>query len=60
MSVVQNPSPQLDAMQHDAGFTNVSIDPQVDSESFIRDWDGDRDLSESLVSATIEGRKPRE
>ncbi|WP_280586177.1 arsenite methyltransferase [Halorubrum sp. Boch-26] len=43
----------------DAGFTEVAIDPKAESESFIRDWDADRDPSEYVVSAAIEARKPR-
>ena len=29
-----------------------------DSEAFIREWDDERDLSDYIVSATIEARKP--
>jgi SAM-dependent methyltransferase len=48
----------LEAMMADAGFKDVSIEPKADSEEFIRDWDEDRDLSEYVVSATIEAEKP--
>jgi SAM-dependent methyltransferase len=53
-----SPVPELEAMLADAGFTSISIETDADSESFISDWDDERDLSEYIVSATIEGRKP--
>lgn len=48
----------LEAMLADAGFTAISIEPKEDSEEFIRDWEEERDLSDYIVSATIEGEKP--
>jgi ubiquinone/menaquinone biosynthesis C-methylase UbiE len=42
-----------------AGFEAVEIEPKSESESFIDEWDAERDLSEYLVSATIEARKPK-
>ena len=48
----------LEGMLVDAGFEAVSITPKDDSESFIREWDKARDLSDYLVSAVIEARKP--
>lgn len=50
--------PALETMLFDAGFTNVSLDPKADSEAFIREWDAERDLSDYVVAATIEGEKP--
>lgn len=50
---------EIEQMLADAGFTDIAIDPKAESESFIRDWDDDRDPSEYVVSATIEARKPR-
>jgi len=50
--------PDLEAMLTDAGFTDVSIEPKEASETFIRDWDSERDLSDYVVAARIEGRKP--
>lgn len=50
--------PALEAMLTDVGFTEISITPNADSEEFIRDWDEERDLSDYIVSATIEGEKP--
>ena len=48
----------LEGMLTAAGFEAVSITPKDDSESFIREWDEARDLSEYLVSAVIKARKP--
>jgi arsenite methyltransferase len=50
--------PELEAMLTDAGFTDVAIEPKAESETFIRDWDAERDLSDYIVAARIEGRKP--
>jgi arsenite methyltransferase len=41
-----------------AGFEAIAVEPKGDSEEFIREWSDERDLSDYLVSATIEGRKP--
>jgi arsenite methyltransferase len=48
----------LEAMLDDVGFEAVAIRPKAESSEFISDWDADRDLSEYLVSATIEAHKP--
>lgn len=53
-----SPISELEAMLADAGFTDVSITPKSDSEEFIREWDAERDMSEYIVSARIEARKP--
>ncbi|QZP36355.1 arsenite methyltransferase [Halobaculum magnesiiphilum] len=50
--------PTLESMLADAGFVDVAIEPKDDSESFIREWDPDRDLADYLTAATIEARKP--
>ncbi len=52
------PIPTLDSMLDDAGFVDVTIVQNEESETFIREWDDERDLSEYIVSATIEGQKP--
>jgi hypothetical protein len=49
---------ELDTMLTDAGFEAVSIEPADDSEEFISEWDAERDLSDYVVSATIEAHKP--
>lgn len=48
----------LQSMLADAGFVDVHIEPKEDSDQFIQEWDDSRDLSEYVVSATIEGWKP--
>lgn len=48
----------LEALLDAVGFEAVSIVPNEESETFIREWDETRDLSEYLVSARIEARKP--
>ncbi len=53
-----SPISELELMLGDVGFTDLSITPKEESEEFIRDWDDERDLSEYLVSASIEGQKP--
>ncbi|MCU4751348.1 arsenite methyltransferase [Halobacteria archaeon AArc-curdl1] len=50
----------LESMLDVAGFEAISIEPKAESESFIREWDDDRDISEYIVSAQIEARKPDE
>lgn len=50
--------PELESMLSEAGFTEIAIEPKSDSESFIREWDEERDLSDYVVSASIEAEKP--
>lgn len=49
----------LESMLADAGFEDVRIEPKEDSEEFIREWAEGYDPSDYIVSATIEGVKPR-
>jgi SAM-dependent methyltransferase len=51
---------ELKSMLHNAGFVEISITPKEESEEFIREWDDERDLSEYIVSASIEARKPEQ
>jgi SAM-dependent methyltransferase len=51
--------PALESMLADAGFVDVVIEPTAESAAFVSEWDAERDLSEYVVSATIEARKPR-
>ncbi|MFD1562915.1 arsenite methyltransferase [Haloarchaeobius amylolyticus] len=53
-----SPISELESILDDVGFTAISIDPKEESEAFIRDWDEERDVSDYIVSATIEGKKP--
>jgi SAM-dependent methyltransferase len=48
----------LESMLTAAGFVDVSIQPKSDSDEFIREWDDEHDLSEYIVSATIEAERP--
>lgn len=50
---------ELDTILRETGFEDISIEPKEDSAEFIREWDANRDLSEYIVSATIEGTKPQ-
>ena len=50
---------RFESLLEEAGFVDVAIEPKEDSDEFIREWDPDRDLSQYLVSARIEGRKPK-
>lgn len=49
---------KLEGILTDAGFEDIEVEPKSESTEFISEWDADRDLSEYLVSATIEARKP--
>jgi arsenite methyltransferase len=48
----------LDTLLVAAGFEDRDIVPDVESGTFIREWDESRDLSDYIVSARIEARKP--
>jgi SAM-dependent methyltransferase len=50
---------QVETIIAEAGFENVDITPNDDSDRFIREWDDGRDVSEFLVSASITARKPQ-
>ncbi|WP_254811085.1 arsenite methyltransferase [Natronosalvus amylolyticus] len=50
----------LESMLDAAGFEAISLEPKAESESFIREWDDERDVSEYIVSARIEARKPEQ
>ena len=41
-----------------AGFEAIRVEPEEGSEAFVREWSDEYDLSDALVSARIEGRKP--
>jgi arsenite methyltransferase len=55
-----SPISDLETMLSTAGFEQVAIEPKEASEQFIREWDDERDVSDYVVSATIEGRKPEQ
>lgn len=47
----------LEVMMVAAGFTDVRIQPKDDSKEFIRDWAPDHNVTDYVVSATIEAVK---
>ena len=48
----------IEQLLADAGFVDMEIAPKEDSAAFISEWDDQRDLSEYVVAATIEARRP--
>ncbi|MBX0298208.1 arsenite methyltransferase [Haloarcula nitratireducens] len=59
-SCVAGASPIVDVerMLSNAGFEAIQIESDEASEEFISEWDAERDVSEYVVSATIEATKP--
>lgn len=49
---------ELLEMIKDAGFREVRIEPKEESREFIRDWAPGSNVTDYVVSATIEGKKP--
>jgi SAM-dependent methyltransferase len=49
---------ELEEMIKAAGFTNVRIEPKDESKEFIRDWAPGHNVTDYVVSATIEAVKP--
>ncbi|MGQ3412227.1 arsenite methyltransferase [Natrinema sp. LN54] len=54
------PVGELESLLTEAGFRDVRIEPEDETQEFLREWGGDRDLDEYIVSASITGRKPAE
>ncbi|MDH5359104.1 MAG: arsenite methyltransferase, partial [Gammaproteobacteria bacterium] len=48
----------LQQMIEAAGFEQVRIEPKDESKEFIRDWAPGHNVTDYVVSATIEGIKP--
>jgi len=48
----------LEEMIKAAGFEDVKIHPKDESKDFIRDWAPDHNITDYVVSASIEGIKP--
>lgn len=51
---------ELETMIKDAGFDKVRIAPKDESREFIGDWAPEHKITDYVVSATIEGVKPKE
>jgi SAM-dependent methyltransferase len=49
---------RLETLLDEAGFVGIEIEPREASESFVREWDPERDPSEFVTAATIEARVP--
>ncbi len=49
---------ELEAMIKKAGFSDIHIESKDESKEFIRDWAPGRNVTDYVVSATIEGVKP--
>ena len=48
----------LEKMIVDSGFENVRIEPKDESRAFIKDWAPEHNVTDYVVSATIEAVKP--
>ena len=48
----------LRGMMADAGFEHIRIEPKDESKEFIKDWAPGRNVTDYVVSATIEAIKP--
>jgi SAM-dependent methyltransferase len=53
-----SPIPEVEHMLSNAGFDAIRVESDEGSEKFISEWDAERDVSEYVVSATIEAVKP--
>jgi SAM-dependent methyltransferase len=49
---------ELEQMLSEAGFTDVTIRPRLESRAFIKDWMPNTGIEELIASATIEATKP--
>jgi SAM-dependent methyltransferase len=48
----------VEAMLSEAGFTHIRIQPKDESKTFMREWVPELDITNYLISATIEAVKP--
>ncbi len=48
----------LEKMMADAGFEQIRIEPRDESKEFIKDWAPDTNITDYVVSASIEAVKP--
>jgi hypothetical protein len=49
----------LEHMMRAAGFEQIRIEPKDESKAFIKDWAPGSNVTDYVVSATIEAIKPR-
>jgi SAM-dependent methyltransferase len=49
---------ELEEMLREAGFEQIRIEPKDESKEFIKDWAPGRNVTDYVVSATIEAIKP--
>jgi ubiquinone/menaquinone biosynthesis C-methylase UbiE len=49
---------EVEGMLHTAGFINICVAPVKQSKSFLRDWIPGTDITEYVLSASIQGEKP--
>jgi len=49
---------ELEGMMRDAGFEQIRIRPKDESKEFIKDWAPGRNVTDYVVSATIEAVRP--
>jgi SAM-dependent methyltransferase len=52
------PVTALEAMLRDAGFADVAVEPKEESRALISEWAPGTRAEESIVSASIQARKP--
>jgi hypothetical protein len=48
----------LEKMMREAGFDQIHIEPKDESREFIKDWAPGTNVTDYVVSATIEAVKP--
>jgi hypothetical protein len=48
----------VEGMLHDTGFVDIRIQPKDESRTFIREWVPGTNITDDLISATIETVKP--
>jgi arsenite methyltransferase len=54
-----SPVTEVERMLGQAGFTDIRVAPKDESRTFIREWAPGTPVADYVVSASIEGRKPR-
>lgn len=53
-----SPVAELEAMLRDCGFTDIRLTPKDESKSFMQEWAPGMDITEYVVSASIQAVKP--